>query len=295
MSILIDEGDKTIVQGITGREGSARTKFMKDYGTNIIGGCTPGRGGEEVWNTPVYDTVKQIRDEEGEINVSVTFVPGPALKNAVLEAIDNDVDVVVSPVERVPLHDIVEMVAYARDSGTTIVGPGSLGVISPGKAQTGWLGGTKKLAEEVFETGKVGVISRSGGETTSLCWTLTQEGIGQSTAVHVGSEPILGMTPAELLPLFEEDDQTEAVAYFGEIGTAAEQEMAEVIEERRFTKPLVTHIVGGFAQSGLRFSHASAIVEGEKGKYENKVKALEDAGAHVVEFDEIPKTLKEVI
>lgn len=296
MSIILDEDTTTIVQGITGREGSARTRFMKDYGTEIVGGVTPGRGGEEVWGVPVYDTVKEAVEEEGQIDMSVTFIPGPALKDAVLEALEAGVKKIVSPVERVPLHDILEMLYYTKKEDAQILGPGSIGIISPGKAVAGWLGGTRDMAEEVFNEGRIGIISRSGGETTSLCWSLTESGLGQSTALHVGAEQVLGMTPAEVLPLFEEDNQTDAVVMFGEIGTAAEQEAAEVMKEGRYNKPLVAHIVGGFAQEGLRFSHASAIVEGEKGKYENKVKALENAGAKVVESEEkIPETVKEVI
>lgn len=295
MSILIDGNNRVLVQGITGREGSARTRFMKDYGTNIVAGVTPGRGGEEVWGIPVFDTVKKANEERGPIDTSVTFIPGPALKDAVLEAIEEGVKTIVSPVERVPLHDIMEMVTHAKRKDVKLVGPGSLGVISPGKAEAGWLGGTKEMAEEVFKPGSVGIISRSGGETTSVAWSLTQAGIGQSTALHVGAEQILGMTPAELLPLFEKDEETDAVVMFGEIGTAAEQEAAEVMKKGEYTKPLIAHIVGGFAQPGLRFSHASAIVEGEKGSFDHKVKALKETGAKVVEFEEIPKAVKEVL
>lgn len=268
---------------------------MKDYGTEIVAGVTPGRGGEEVWGVPVYDTVKEAKKEEGMIDASVTFIPGPGLEDAVLEALEAGVKTIISPVERVPLHDIMEMLYYAKEMDARIIGPGSIGVISPGKAVAGWLGGTREMAEEVFSPGRVGVISRSGGETTSLCWSLTEAGLGQSTALHVGAEQVLGMTPAEILPLFEEDEDTDAVVMFGEIGTAAEQEAAEVMEEGKYTKPLIAHIVGGFAQEGLRFSHASAIVEGEKGKYENKVRALKEAGAEVVEFEEIPHSVKRAI
>lgn len=295
MSIIIDEKGTAIVQGITGREGSARTRFMKDYGTNIIGGVTPGRGGEEVWGVPVYDSVKDLKEEHGEIDLSITFVPGPKLKEAVLEAVESGVKTIVSPVERVPLHDILEMVNRAEKEGARIIGPGSIGIISPGKAVAGWLGGSKEMADKAFKPGRVGIISRSGGETTSLCWALTREGIGQSTALHVGAEQILGSTPAEVLPLFEEDEGTDAVVMFGEIGTAAEQEAAEVMKNGEFTKPLIAHIVGGFAKSGLRFSHASAIVEGEKGKYENKVRALKEAGAKVVDYEDVPEATAEAL
>ncbi|MFQ6053915.1 MAG: succinate--CoA ligase subunit alpha [Candidatus Bathyarchaeia archaeon] len=296
MAILLDENTTVIVQGITGREGSARTRFMKGYGTRIVAGVTPGRGGNEVWGVPVYDTVKEALAEHGAVDASVTFVPGLLVKDAAFEAMDAGVELTVTPAERVPLHDIIEMVTYSRRKGARIVGPGSIGIISPGKAAAGWLGGTPELAREVFAPGHVGVASRSGGQSSTLPWALKLEGLGVSTCVCVGSEPVVGTTFPELLPLFEEDEETHAVAMFGEIGTVAEEEAAEVIIEQGLKKPVVAYIAGAWATEGMRFSHASAIIEGSRGSAQNKVRALEEAGVHVVDRPEkIAPTIKRLL
>ena len=275
-----------LVQGITGREGAARTRFMLAYGTQVVAGVTPGRGGGEVHGLPVYDTVREAWRRHGPIDATVTFVPGLVVKDAVLEAIEAGIKLIVMPVERVPLHDALEMIDEARRAGVRILGPGSFGVISPGKSVAGWIGGTEDVAREMFPPGHVGLISRSGGQTTTLSWALGQAGLGISTALHIGSEPVVGTAPAELLPLFERDDDTHAVALFGEIGTAAEEEAAEVIQEGGFTKPLVAYIAGTGVKPGMRFSHASAIVERGRGSAESKIRALRDAGAHVVDRPE---------
>lgn len=200
------------------------------------------------------------------------------------------------PVERVPLHDILEMMAYSKQKGTRILGPGSIGVISPGKAAAGWLGGSAERAREVFVPGPIGVLSRSGGQSATLPWTLKQVGLGVSTALHIGTEPIIGLSYAELLPLFQEDVETQAVAMFGEIGSVYEEEAAEVIKDGKFTKPFVAYIAGSWAPSGMRFSHASAIIEGGKGTAENKMRALKEAGAYVVDRPEkIATTIARVI
>lgn len=296
MSILIDENTRVIVQGITGREGSRRSKYMKDYGTKVLAGTSPGRGGDEVNKIPVYNTVKEAVKAQGQIDMSVAFIPGPGLKMAVLEAIDAGIKIIVCPVERVPLHDIMEMVAVAKGAGATIVGPGSIGVISPGKAVAGWLGGNVEWANKLFQPGPIGVLSRSGGESGTVPWVLKQGGFGVSTAIHTGTEPILGMSFADFLLQFEKDEQTLAVAAFGEIGGSQEEEAAEVIKEGRFTKPFVIYIAGAAAPEGQRFSHASAIVERGRGSVENKIKALREAGAYPVETPkEIVPTLKKVL
>jgi len=283
MAILIDGNTTVLVQGITGREGSARTRFMLDYGTKVLCGVTPGRGGSEVWGTPVFNSVKEATREFGSIDASVTFVPGPQVKDAVIEAIESGIRFIVVPAERVPLHDSLEMIALARREGACILGPGSLGLLSSEKAAMGWLGGAEEFAREIFRPGPVGVMSRSGGQTSTVVWSLMKAGLGITTAMHVGSEPVTGLSFAEILPLFEADEETEAVVLFGEIGTVAEEEAAEVIKEGRFTKPLVAYIAGRTLPAGMRFSHASAIIERGRGTAESKVKALEEAGAHVVE------------
>jgi len=296
MAILIDEFTRVLIQGITGREGSTRARFMLNYGTKVLCGVTPGRGRTKVWGVPVYNSVQEAIRVHGQIDASVTFVPGPQVKEAVIEAVNSEIKFIVVTAERVPLHDSIEMIALADKKGTRILGPGSLGILSAEKAVMGWLGGTKEFAREIFTLGPTGVMSRSGGQTSTIVWSLTRAGIGISTALHVGSEPILGSSFAEILPLFEEDGETEAVVLFGEIGTVAEEEAAEIIKENRFTKPLIAYIAGRALPSGIRFSHASAMIERGKGSAESKVKALEEAGAYVVERpQEIAVTLTKIL
>ncbi len=296
MSILVDKETTVIVQGITGREGSLRTKFMKEYGTNVVAGVTPGRGGQEVHGIPVYDTVKEAVTNHGPVDASVAFIPGPLLKWAVLEAIDSGVKFIVPPVERVPVHDIMDMVAIAQREDVRLLGPGSLGIISPGKAVMGWLGGSADWAGMLFSPGPVGVISRSGGQSGTVPWVLKVEGLGISTALHIGTEPVLGQSMADVLPLFEADEQTQAVAVFGEIGGTLEEEAAESVATGAFTKPLVVFIAGAWAPEGMRFSHASSIVEKGKGSAQSKIEALTKAGAHVVDSpEEIAPLIKKLI
>lgn len=296
MSILLDKDTRVIVQGMTGREGSLRTAFMKGYGTKVIAGVTPGRGGEEVIGIPVYNTVKEAIKNHGMVDASVTFIPGPGLKGAVLEAIDAGVKLIVSPVERVPVHDILDMVAVAQIEDVRLLGPGCIGIISPGKAAAGWLGGTAEWAKMLFQPGPVGVISRSGGQSGTVPWVLKVAGLGISTALHTGTEPVLGQSMSDILLLFEEDEQTKGVAVFGEIGGTLEEEAAETVASGKFTKPLVVFIAGAWAPEGMRFSHASSIVERGKGSAQSKIAALNAAGAHVVDSpEEIAPTIKNLI
>jgi succinyl-CoA synthetase alpha subunit len=296
MTILVDEKTTVLVQGITGREGNARTRFMLDYGTRVVGGTSPGRGGTEVWGLPVFNTVPKAIEALGPIEASVTFVPGAQVKQAVIEAIEAGIKFILVPAERVPLHDSLEMISLARRNHVRLLGPGSLGLLSPDRAALGWLGGSEEFAREVFKGGPVGVMSRSGGQTSTVVWGLVKAGLGISTAVHVGSEPVLGTTFAELLPLFEKDVATKAVALFGEIGTVAEEEAAEVVGNGKFTKPLVAYIAGRSLPAGMRFSHASAIIERGRGTAESKVKALESVGVHVVEYpNEIGITIAKLL
>jgi succinyl-CoA synthetase alpha subunit len=286
MAILLDKSTRVLIQGITGREGSNRARFMSGYGTNVVAGVTPGKGGMNVGGIPVYDTVAEAMERHGPINATVTFVPGPVVKDAVIEAVDAGITFVVMPVERVPLHDALSLLAHARDKGARVLGPGSLGIISAGQAVAGWLGGSEDFVHEMLRPGNVGLISRSGGQTSTLSWAVTQAGLGISTAMHIGGEPVVGLAPAELLPMFERDPDTHAVALFGEIGTVAEEEAAEVVAGGGFTKPLVAYIAGVGVKSGMRFSHASAIVEGGRGTAEGKIEALRAAGATVVDRPE---------
>ncbi|MEM4298476.1 MAG: succinate--CoA ligase subunit alpha [Nitrososphaerota archaeon] len=296
MAILIDEKTTVLIQGITGREGSVRAVFMKGYGTKVVAGVTPGRGGSSVAEIPVYDTVEEAITRHGPIDASVTFVPGPLLKDAVLEAIDAGIKFIVMPVERVPLHDILVMVAEAKRRGVKLLGPGSLGILSTGKAAMGWLGGAAEMAKILFVPGPVGVISRSGGQTSTVVWSLKQVGLGVTTALHIGTEPVVGLSIADVLELFEKDDETKAVALFGEIGGTQEEEAADLIRRGGFTKPLVAYIAGAWAPSGMRFSHASSIIERGRGTAKDKINRLKEAGAYVVDRpDEIAPTIKKIL
>ena len=294
MSILIDETKKVIVQGITGREGMARTKLMMEYGTQVVAGCTPGKGGEEVLGVPVYDSVLEAVEKHGEFDVSVVYVPAPLVKNAALESIEAGIKLIVLVPDRVPIWDVMEIARAAELSGAKFVGPNTLGVVSVDKAVLGMIGGNANSAREWFKKGNVGVASRSGGITTSIGYYLCQAGIGLTTLVHVGGDPIVGLPHPKVMELFENDPETEAVVMFGEIGTSQEEQVADMIESGEFTKPLIAYIGGKAATSGTRFSHAGAIVEGNTGTHEGKVKRLREAGVTVVdEFGDIPDaTLK---
>jgi succinyl-CoA synthetase alpha subunit len=296
MAILIEKNTTVLVQGITGREGSTRTIFMKGYGTKVVAGVTPGRGGEEVSGIPVYNTVEEAIRNKGPIDASVTFVPGPDLKDAVLEALDGEIKFIVMPVERVPLYDILEMMAYTKLKGARLLGPGSIGIISPGVAAVGWLGGTPEFAKRVFVPGPVGVMSRSGGQSATVPWAIKEAGLGVSTVLHIGTEPVVGQSFGDILPLFEEDNDTKAVAIFGEIGGTNEEEAAEAVKQKKFTKPLVIYVAGAWAPEGMRFSHASSIIERGKGSAKSKIASLKEAGVHVVDRpDEIAPTLKRLL
>jgi succinyl-CoA synthetase alpha subunit len=296
MSIILDENTTVVVQGMTGREGSLRTKYMQEYGTKVVAGVTPGKGGMEVHGIPVYNTVEEAIKNHGMIDAAVTFVPGPGLKSAVYEAIDAGIKLVCSPVERIPVHDVIDMVSYARQNDVQLLGPGSLGLISPGKAVIGWLGGSVDWANTLFDPGPIGVISRSGGQSGTVPWALKVAGLGISTALHIGTEPVLGLTMADVLKEFEADEQTKAVAVFGEIGGTLEEEAAEAVAQKQFTKPLVVFIAGAWAPEGMRFSHASSIVEKGRGTAQGKMKALTEAGAYVVDSpEEIAPKIKELI
>lgn len=296
MSILVDQDKRVLVQGITGREGMARTRLMMEYGTNVVAGCTPGKGGQEVLGVTVYDTVQEARDDVGDIDISVIFVPAPLVKNAALEAIDAGVGLLVLIPDRVPIHDVLHIARAAAEAGTRFIGPNTLGLLSPGKAVLGMIGGKAAAARDWFRTGNVGVSSRSGGMTSSTAYYLSKAGVGLSTIIHVGGDAVVGMTHPEVMRMFEEDPDTEAVVMFGEIGGSQEEQVADLIEEGVLTKPLIAYIGGKAAQSGTRFSHAGAIVEGDRGTHEGKVNRLRVAGATVVDsFDQLPEATLQVL
>jgi succinyl-CoA synthetase alpha subunit len=295
VSILIDETKRVIVQGITGREGMARTRLMKEYGTQVVAGCTPGKGGQEVLGVPVYDTVRACVEERGPVDASVIFVPAPLVKDAALEAIEAGIPFLVLVPDRVPLHDVLYISAAARERGCVFLGPNTLGCLSPGKAVVGMMGGRAQAARAFFKPGPVGVTSRSGGITSSIAYYLARDGIGATTIVHVGGDPLVGLPHPEVALRFQEDPDTRVIVMFGEIGTTQEEQVADLMEEGRITKPLVAYIGGKGAREGTRFSHAGAIIEGGRGTREAKVERLRAAGAHLVEdFEDIPKVTREV-
>lgn len=295
MSILVDEKSRVVVQGITGREGMVRTRLMKDYGTHVVAGVTPGKGGGEIFGVPVYDTVEEAWERSGALDISVIFVPAPLVKDAALEAIDAGVKFLTIVPDRVPIFDVLEIARAAKDKGAVFVGPNTLGLVSPGKAVLGMIGGRAERAREWFKPGDIGVSSRSGGMTSAISYYLTEAGLGQSTILHVGGDAVVGLSHPEVMELFERDDQTRLVAMFGEIGTTQEERVADLIQDGRFTKPLIAYIGGKAAKSGTRFSHAGAIVEGTKGSYKSKVQRLKDVGVHVVDsISDIPKVALEL-
>jgi len=290
MSILVDEKSRVVVQGITGREGMVRTRLMKDYGTNVVAGVTPGKGGGEFYGIPVFDTVEEAWEVCGQIDVSVIFVPAALVRNAALEAIDAGVRLLAIIPDRVPIFDVLEISRFAKEKGASFVGPNTLGLVSPGKAVLGMIGGRAERAREWFQPGDVGVSSRSGGMTSAISYYLTDAGLGQSTIIHVGGDAVVGLSHPEVMALFEKDDQTRLAVMFGEIGTTQEERVADLIEKGKFTKPLIAYIGGKAAKSGTRFSHAGAIVEGSRGSYESKVARLKQVGVHVVDaLTDIPK------
>ena len=222
MSILIDQTKRVLVQGITGREGIARTKLMAGYGTKVVAGVTPGRGGQTVEGIPVFDTVVEAWENVGPIDVSVLFIPAPLVKNAALEAIDAGVKLLVIVPDRVPIYDVLAVARRAKEAGAKFVGPNTLGVLSPDKAVLGMMGGRAASARSWFLPGPVGISSRSGGITSSMAYYLAREGIGATTLVHVGGDPVVGLPHPDVMRLFEQDPDTKAVVMFGEIGTRSE-------------------------------------------------------------------------
>lgn len=296
MAILVDEKSRVLVQGITGREGMARTKLMNDYGTNLVAGVTPGKGGQEVYGIPVFNSVAEAISKTGPVDISVIFVPATGVKAAALEALEAGVRLLVIVPDRVPIYDVLEIAAVAKEKKARFVGPNTLGLISPGKAVLGMIGGRAERAREWFRPGKVGVASRSGGMTSAISYYLTEAGLGQSTIIHVGGDAVVGLSLPEVVELFAEDAQTEIIVIFGEIGTTQEERVAEIISRGKNNKPVIAFISGRAAKSGTRFSHAGAIVEGNRGSYESKVERLRQAGAYVVEsIEEIPARVKELL
>jgi len=296
MSILIDANKRVLVQGITGREGRARARLMKEYGTQVVAGVTPGKGGQEVDGVPVYDTVLEAVENDGAIDASVLFIPAPLVKNAALESIAGGIKLLLIVPDRVPIYDVLEIAYAANTAGARFVGPNTLGVLSPGKAILGMIGGRAVSARSWFFPGPVGIVSRSGGITSSMAYYLAQEGIGATTLVHVGGDVVVGTPIPDVVKLFQSDPDTKAIVIFGEIGGSQEERVADLVEAGEVTKPIIAFIGGKAAKGGTRLSHAGAIIEGNRGTHEGKVRRLREAGATVVDaFSEIPGATKIVL
>lgn len=285
MSVLIDNNTKVIVQGITGRDGSFHAAKMKEYGTHVVGGTSPGKGGQEVDGIPVFNTVKEAVAATGA-NTSIIFVPAPFAKDAMLEAIDGGVELVVCITEGVPVLDAVEAQNYARVKGVKVIGPNCPGLISPGKSMVGI------MPTGVFKQGHTGVISRSGTLTYEVVYDLVESGLGISTAVGVGGDPVVGLYFEDLLQMFQDDPETDSIAMIGEIGGDAEERAAEFIKAH-VTKPVAVFISGRQAPPGKQMGHAGAIISGGSGSAKGKIKALEAAGVPVADETRIlPELLK---
>ncbi len=288
MSILVDNDTRVVVQGITGGEGTFHTRQMLEYGTKVVAGVTPGKGGTTHLNVPVFNTIPQAVEQTGA-NTSCIFVPPPFAADAIMEAADGGIKLVICITEGIPTRDMVEVDEFMKRRNCRYVGPNCPGVISPGKAKVGI------MPAFIHTPGAIGVISRSGTLTYEAVGQLTSLGLGQSTCIGIGGDPIVGSSFIDLLKLFEEDHDTEAVVMIGEIGGSAEENAARFIAEN-MTKPVVAFIAGRTAPPGRRMGHAGAIISGGKGTAADKIKALQEAGVHVAESPaEIGTTLKNAL
>ena len=295
MSILLTEDTRFIVQGITGREAVTLTREHLDYGAKIVGGVTPGRAGRDVYGVPVYDCVRDIVKAHGPVDGSVVCVPPRFTRDAVFEALENDVKLIVVVTENVPRREVAQAVELASLRGARIIGPNCLGIISPGEAKMGGVGGPAENTRQAYSKGEIGVMSRSGGMTTEIASTLTNAGLGQSTAVSIGGDAIIGSTYAELMPLFEADPETKAIAIYSEPGGRMEAELADWMRENDSRLPVVAFMAGRFMDEmqGMRFGHAGTIVEGVEDTTAEKIKRMEMAGISVAErIEEIPELLQ---
>lgn len=283
MTILIDEKTRVLVQGITGRVGSFQTKMMIEYGTNVVAGVTPGKGGTSIHGVPVYDLVEEAVVHDPD--VAISFVPGPYATDSTFEAIGGGLDLIVLIPEGVPNLDVLKLIRFAKERGTLLLGPDTPGVISPGRCKAG------VHPHRLFMEGNVGVISKSGSLSYDTCKSLTENEIGQSTVVGIGGGPIWGLTEIDILEMFERDDETEVVVLLGEVGGTMEERAAEYIKSS-VTKPVIGLIVGRYAPTGERMGHAGAIIERGKGSATSKIEALRGAGVIIAKYPrDIPRVV----
>ena len=295
MSILVDENTSFIIQGITGREAVSMTRECLDYGSKVVGGVTPGRGGRDVYGVPVYDTVAEAVDKHGATG-SVLTVPPAFTRDAVFEAIDNGIKLLVIVTERIPRFEVAQMAEFAAMHGARIIGPNCLGLITPEKCKMGGIGGPAADTRKAYMPGPVGVMSRSGGMTTEIANALTAAGLGQSTAVSIGGDAIIGSSYAELMPLFEADEETKAIVIYSEPGGPMDAQLADYVTQNNSRLPIVAFMAGRFMDKmpGMRFGHAGTIVEGKQDTAVEKLRRLKEAGIAVAEeIEQIPDLVKE--
>ena len=285
MAILIDKNTRVLIQGITGNVGNFQTKVMKDYGTQIVAGITPGKGGTTTHGIPVYNFVAEAVADH-RIDAAFGFVPGRFTKDAAFEVLEAGIPFLVITTESVPSRDMIQIIHYAAQKNARVIGPDTAGVISPGKCKLG------VHPNRMFMEGNVGVISKSGALSYEVCKNLTENGVGQSTVVGIGGGPFWGLTQPAVLKLFEEDPETKAIVMLGEVGGTMESEAAEYIKHH-VTKPVVALIVGRYAPEGAQMGHAGAIIEGKEGTAASKIKILEESGVRIAYRPaEIPKIIK---
>ncbi len=284
MAIIIDENTKAIVQGITGSQGRFHAERMIAYGTKIVGGVTPGKGGSEVLGVPVFNSVSEAV-EKTDANASVIFVPAPFAADAIMEAVDAGIEVIVAITEGIPVYDELKVYKKVKAENRILIGPNCPGIISVGKSHLGI------MPPQIFKEGNVGIVSRSGTLTYQIAYNLTKLDIGQSTVIGIGGDRIIGTSFIDVLRMFEEDDQTDLVVLIGEIGGTDEEEAAKFIE-RHMSKPVVGYIAGITAPPGKRMGHAGAIIEGGRGTAESKIKALNEVG---VEVGKTPMEVAEIV
>ena len=276
MGIFVDKNTKAIVQGITGTQGSFHTRLMLDFGTEIVAGVTPGKGGMQIHRVPVYDTVENALEEHAA-NATIIFVPAPFAADAALEAVEAGLKTVVMITERIPVKDAIQIMAHARQHNATVIGPNTPGIITPAECKLGI------MPAHVFSKGVVGMASRSGTLTYEIAAGLSARGLGQSTCLGLGGDPVVGLSFVEVLKEFEKDESTRAVALIGEIGGNLEEKAAECISKEGYEKPVAAFIAGRTAPPGKRMGHAGAIIMGGAGTAQNKIEALEAAGVGVAE------------
>jgi succinyl-CoA synthetase alpha subunit len=297
MTILVNTDTRILVQGITGREAATFTKESLGYGAKIVAGVTPGKSGLILHQVPVYDTVKDAVREH-PCDSSIISVPAPFVLDATLEALNNGIKLLVIVTERIPRRDVVLLIEAASLHGARVIGPNSLGIISPGETRVGMAGGSVTAIRRAYLPGRVGIVSRSGGMMTEIASMLTQRGIGQSTCVSIGGDPVVGSTILDLLPLYAADEATDALVMYSEPGGSAEECLAEYLVSHSVGLPIIAFVAGRFTDQmqGIRFGHSGTIVEGSKGSPAGKIRLLREAGVQVADkLSQIPDMVQEIL